>query len=252
VKDGEPSLEVFEAYNANVTPPMTALHGERVEDAAAASPVRAQPASAAPGEIARGMRLIKPWEAVARDGRDFAENGAGMMYWFKVPLGGISYPEGFRNFLAPALANRRITKIRFILDSSVAAKRGLWDQFVLPQIKNWAKEKAFEFNQEERDQGGRLCIESNPPTTVAWVFDDLSGEFAPSFKFFVDDPDTDEATGQDAQIFLATASRKIKFSDGSIQTTRVPDAIIRVNDREEKALLHALNLVANQWDSLFE
>ena len=56
------------------------------------------------------LRVVHPWEAVARDGRAFAEDGSGIMYWFRVPLGGISYPEGFRNFLQPALENPRITK----------------------------------------------------------------------------------------------------------------------------------------------
>jgi len=250
LKSGEPLLEVFEAFNANVTVPMAALRGERL-DAPETPPA---PRRLAPigGDAARGLRLIKPWEAVARDGREFAEKGAGMMYWFKVPLGGVSYPEGFRNFLAPALANPRIAKIRFILDSWVAEKRGTWEEFVLPQILAWAREQSLATEQEIREHGGKLVIRGQPATTVAWVYDDLSGEFTPSFKFFVEDPDRDEATGQDAQIFVATASRKLKYADGSVHTTRVPDAIIRVNDQEDNALLHSLNLVANQWDSMFE
>jgi hypothetical protein len=233
---------------------MEKLHGEKVDGATAAGSAPAAVAVPPPPAAAavRGLRLVKPWESVARDGREFAEKGAGMMYWFKVPLGGISYPEGFRNFLAPALGNPRITKIRFILDSSVPAKRKMWEELVLPQVMGWAKEGGFEAVREEREHGGTLTIRNAPQTVLGWVFDDLSAEFTPSFKFFVDDPDTDEVTGQDAQIFIATASRKLKFADGSLHTTRVPDAVIRVHERDEKALLHALNLVANQWDTLFE
>lgn len=255
VKPGEPPLDVFEAYNANIHPPMEKLHGEKIDPAAPPPlPKAAEPPApvAAASSVVKGMRLVKPWEAVARDGREFAEKGAGMMYWFKVPLGGISYPEGFRNFLAPALGNPRIVKIRFILDSSVSTKKKMWDELVLPQIKDWAKLGGFEAAQVDKEIGGDLRIANDPPTIVSWIFDDLSAEFTPSFKFFVDDPDTDEVTGQDAQIFIATASRKLKFADGSLHTTRVPDAVIRVHERDEKALLHALNLVANQWDTLFE
>ena len=55
------------------------------------------------------LRIIHPWEAVARDGREFAKQGVGIMYWFRVPLGGICHPEGFRNALEPALDNPRIS-----------------------------------------------------------------------------------------------------------------------------------------------
>jgi class 3 adenylate cyclase len=254
VKPDEPPLDVFEAFNANALPAMDHLHGDLVDGPTpglpSAAPRRTGPQVAE--ATVPGLRLVKPWEAVARDGREFAENGAGMMYWFKVPLGGISYPEGFRSFLAPALANPRVAKIRFILDSSVPSKRRVWEELVLPQVTGWAQEHALAATPEISDDGGRLVLATEPPTVLAWVFDDLSAEFTPSFKFFVDDPDADEPTEQDAQIFIATASRKLRFADGSLNTTRVPDAVIRVRERDEKALLHALNLVANQWDSLFD
>ncbi len=252
VKPGEPPLDVFEAYNANMHPPMDKLHGEKIDGPRTPAPEPAKAVKKDEGGVVHGMRLVKPWESVARDGREFAEKGGGMMYWFKVPLGGISYPEGFRNFLAPALANPRIVKIRFILDSSIEVRRKTWNELVLPLIHDWAKQNGFEAVQESTEHGGKITIKNDPQTVLGWVFDDLSAEFTPSFKFFVDDPDTDEVTGQDAQIFIATASRKLKFADGSLHTTRVPDAVIRVHERDEKALLHALNLVANQWDTLFE
>ena len=89
------------------------------------------------GEVQR-LRIIHPWEAVARDGREFARQGVGIMYWFRVPLGGIGYPEGFRNALQPALENPRISKVRFVLDSSVPAGQQAWDGLVIPLLQTWA------------------------------------------------------------------------------------------------------------------
>ena len=74
VKPGEPPLEIFEPYNANITNPESELHGEKVEGSVEASPVRMETTAL------KQLRLVRPWEAVARDGRDFAEKSAGMMY----------------------------------------------------------------------------------------------------------------------------------------------------------------------------
>ena len=46
------------------------------------------------GGGAQGLRIIHPWEAVARDGRDFARQGVGIMYWVRVPLGCLSINAG--------------------------------------------------------------------------------------------------------------------------------------------------------------
>lgn len=128
VKSGEPPLEIFEPYNANIAKPMDSLRGEKVAAGTGHPQPRPDQTSpmSQPGVGQQQLRLARSWESVARDGRDFAEHGAGMMYWFKVPLGGICYPEGFRNFLQPALANPKIPKIRFVLDSSVPIIRQIF------------------------------------------------------------------------------------------------------------------------------
>ena len=242
VKPGEPPLEIFEPYNANITNPESELHGEKVEGSVEASPQAApvRVEAAAPRQI----RLVRPWEAVARDGRDFAEKGAGMMYWFKVPLGGICYPEGFRSFLLPALANPRITKIRFVLDSSNPVYRHLWGDLVLPLQVDWAKRENRTFEVESWEDGGRF-FEDATGKRVEWLFIDLSAEISPCFKLFVDDPDNDIDVEPDAQIFLSTASRNVRFKDGAFQTIRIPDSILRIGSQDDDALVSALNSLAN-------
>src|SRR3954451_16457643 len=116
-KAGDQPFEVHQPYNANHHRPMRQLRGERVEDEqprkAPKPTLPAEPAAAAAPAVPEDgtdIALIPPWEAVARDGNEFARTGAGTMYWFRVPLGGLSYPEGFRHFLQPALENDRIGK----------------------------------------------------------------------------------------------------------------------------------------------
>ena len=247
VKAGDPPLEIFEPYNANLTTPMDRLAGEKV-----ASPLAAADSPRESAEKIRPLRIIRSWEQVARDGRDFAEKGAGMMYWFKVPLGGLSYPEGFRNFLQPALINPRITKIRFVLEASVPAIRRIWQEIVLPQIQAWAAQEQRPLTLEEPDDySGRLIDPGPPARSVAWVFVDLSMEFTPCFKLLCPDPDTDVASESEAQIFLSTSTRTVRWKDGTLHPVRIPDAILRVKASEEDSLIYALNTVANQWDMLF-
>jgi len=248
LKPGDPPLDICEPYNANIVAPMEQLRGEKVEQGPRDQPARVAAASGTPPP--HHIRLARSWEAVARDGRDFAEKGAGMMYWFKVPLGGVCYPEGFRNFLQPALANPRMQKIRFVLDSSVPVVPQIWTELVLPLIQDWAGQQNRKFRLQQHDQGGQVVEDGATPKTLAWVFADLSREFTPCFKLLVPDPDTDEQTDSSAQIFLSTAARTVRFRDGTSHTVRIPDAVLRV-DSEEGSLLHALNAVANQWDSMF-
>ena len=193
-------MDVFEPYNANIIQPMDKLRGEKVESTTEVPKVRVE--TSGPQQI----RLVRPWEAVARDGREYAENGAGMMYWFKVPLGGICYPEGFRSFLAPALANPRISKIRFVLDSSYPIYEKIWSTLVLPLLVTWAESSGRSFEIDQRDDGGRF-YESSSLKCVEWVHVDLSDVFSPCFKLLVDDPDNDIEVMSEAQIFLSTANR---------------------------------------------
>lgn len=249
-KPGEPGLEIFEPYNANLGECLTALRGERVLPEAPEAPAAPAPASPIPGAEIDHVRLARSWEAVARDGRDFAANGAGMMYWFKVPLGGVCYPEGFRNFLQPALENPAITKIRFMLDSSSERVPRIWKDLVLPLVQGWADAGTRITTIREEADAGEVVFELDN-TTLSWVFGDLSQEFTPTFKLLVPDPDTDDETPQRATVFLATAERRVRFADGSLHSIRIPDAVLRVEPTGNEGLLGALNAVANQWDPLF-
>jgi class 3 adenylate cyclase len=246
VKEGEPPIDVFEPYNANVTQPMPALQGTKVEPEA--PPPTPPPL---PATDVEQVRLARSWEAVARDGRDFAQHGSGMMYWFKVPLGGVCYPEGFRNFLQPALENPGITKIRFMLDSSAEKITRIWVDMVWPLLEEWAKSRPCTYTLEGDESGGRFLAHAGHDVNVGWVSGDLSMEFTPCFKLLVPDPDTDVESESRAQIFLSTAFRTARFRDGTMHQVRIPDAVLRVEPEGNAGLLTALNLVANQWDMLF-
>jgi class 3 adenylate cyclase len=256
VKRGEAPLEIFEPYNANITRPLRRLRGEKIVSGRPArrdggSVQRVPPRAAAAAATSATVSVVRPWELVARDGREFAANGAGTMYWFRVPLGGVAYPEGFRNFLQPALENERISKIRFVLDRTVPPIRRVWNDLVLPLVTAWAETNGSAPPKEEHDERGRIALDADGRRTLSWIFVDLSREFSPCFKLFVQDPDVDEVTASEAQVFLATAARTVWLADGTEQVIRVPDAVLRIRHGEHEALLHALNAVANQWDSLF-
>lgn len=250
VKPGEPPLDMFEPFNANIVSPMDVLRGEKVTQDVTAE-VRPRTAADPAAGNHENVRLARTWEFVARDGRDFAEHGAGMMYWFKVPLGGVCYPEGFRNFLQPALENPQITKIRFMLDSAAPRVRQIWMDLVRPLLEDWAKTKGLAYELEGDEMGGRFHAVADHPADLGWVSGDLSMEFTPCFKLLVPDPDTDHMTESRAQIFLSTAGRSARFKDGSLNLVRVPDAVLRVESQGNEGLLQTLNVVANQWDPLF-
>ena len=229
VKPGEPPLDIFEPYNANITKPPSELRGTKVEGPTKASSQQIE------SPVPNQLRLVRPWEAVARDGRDFAEKGGGTMYWFKVPLGGICYAEGFRNFLAPALENPRITKIRFLLDSSNPIYQQIWSNLVLPLMVEWAKKESRAFVVEELEGAGRF-YEGSTNKRVEWVLIDLSNEFSPCFKLFVEDPDNDINVQSEAQIFLSSATRTVRTSNGALESVRIPDAILRVGSQDDEPL----------------
>ena len=197
---------------------------------------------------AESLRIVHPWEAVARDAREFAQHGAGIMYWFRVPVGGICFPEGFRNALQPALENPRISKVRFVLDSSAPASLEAWTGLVIPLLESWGTQNDRQISIEQDEEDGRVVEQGGATTLLTWVATDLSEEFSPSFKLFLDDPDLEEPGEPQAQIFLATVTRNVRLRDGQRQTIRVPDTILRVQSSEDESLLHALGRIANQWD----
>jgi class 3 adenylate cyclase len=255
VKRGEPPLEIFEPYNANITRPLRRLRGDKIVSTRRATrgTVSPEPARAAATAAGTGaaVDVVRPWEMVARDGREFAAKGAGAMYWFRVPLGGVAYPEGFRNFLQPALDNGRITKIRFVLDRSSPPIRRVWTDLVLPLVNEWVESVGRPLLRQDQEERGRITLDPDNGRTMSWIFVDLSREFTPCFKLLVQDLDSDETMESEAQIFLATATRSVWLADGTEEMIKVPDAVLRVRRGEHEALLHALNAVANQWDSLF-
>ena len=163
-------------------------------------------------------------------------------------MGGIGYPEGFRNSLQPALDNPRISKVRFVLDSSVPAICEAWDGLVVPLLETWAKQADREIALDRHDDGGRLVEQVEGTTVLTWVATDLSEEFSPSFKLLVDDPDMDEPGESQAQIYLSTVTRNVRLSDGKRRTIRIPDTILRVRSSKDDSLLHTLGRIANQWD----
>jgi hypothetical protein len=250
LKRGDPPLELYEPYNANFRRPMRRLRGEKVATARARSSTPAA-RPAAPAPTAGAVTVIRPWEAVARDGRDFAEKGAGVMYWFRVPLGGVAYPEGFRSFLHPALENDRIPKIRFVLDATVPPIRRVWSALVLPLVYAWAEESGRSATTDESEGRGRIAFDGPAAKTLSWAFVDLSREFTPCFKLLVADIESEAVGASEAQIFLSTATRRVFLGDGTDDVIRIPDAVLRIGSAQHEALLHALNAVANQWDSLF-
>ena len=105
---------------------------------------------------AESLRIVHPWEAVARDAREFAQHGAGIMYWFRVPVGGICFPEGFRNALQPALENPRISKVRFVLDSSAPASLEAWTGLVIPLLESWGTQNDRQISIEQDEEDGRV------------------------------------------------------------------------------------------------
>jgi hypothetical protein len=118
-------------------------------------------------------------------------------------------------------------------------------------LEDWATQRPGRSGVEGDEFAGRFFAEGDHTTSVGWVFGDLSQEFTPCFKLFVQDPDTDVETETRAQVFLATANRAVRFRDGKMHQVRIPDAVLRVEPRGNDSLLQALNVVANQWDALF-
>ena len=106
------------------------------------------------------------------------------------------------------------------------------------------------FVVEELEGAGRF-YEDSTNKRVEWVLIDLSNELSPCFKLFVDDPDNDINVESEAQIFLSSATRTVRFSNGALESVRIPDAILRIGIQDDESLIHALNSLSNQWDALF-
>jgi hypothetical protein len=211
-----------------------------------------KPAEAPHGTVQPStIAVIEPWDSIVREGRDFAERGAGIMYWFRIPLGGISHPGGFRSLLQPALENRRITKIRFVLDSAALGLE-TFRTMVVPLVQSWARRTRGSLRIEEDGHSGkgRFFDPLTERTRLSWLFTDLSQDYGPSFKVFVDDLDESVTGLAEAEIVIATTTRSVRLSDGTQQTVRVPDTLLRARASADPKLVKALRSVARRWDFL--
>ena len=129
--------------------------------------------------------------------------------------------------------------------------RRVWDDLVLPLVSSWGSRRKQELDWSADAHGGRIVLDDARGRALSWIFVDLSREFTPCFKLLVPDLDSEEHTESEAQIFLSTAGRTVRLRDGTEHVIRVPDAVLRIRPGQQDALLHALNAVANQWDSQF-
>lgn len=249
IKPGEPPLELFEPFNANLIQPLTEIKGERV-DVQLGSALRAETPGQA-GPVVRPLRVVSPWEAAGQEAKRFAEMGAGFMYWGRATLGEICYPEGFAIHLQPALANPRITKLRFILANDPVTRRS-WQQVVMPLVQGWAASERRRFRLYQREGGGEYVEDAQPSRkSVQWVFQDLNGEYS-SFKLFLDDPTADVRNPEPiAQMLLSTMQRSARFADGRLQNVRIPDSVMTFTESENTALMQVLTSFIQQYGSLF-
>jgi class 3 adenylate cyclase len=250
IKPGEPPLELFEPFNANLVQPLTEIKGEKVEVQLGSS-LRAETPGAGTAPAARPLRVVSPWESVGQEAKRFADMGAGFMYWGRATLGEVCYPEGFAVHLQPALANPRITKIRFIMANDPVTRR-TWQQVVTPLIQSWAASERRKFRLYQREGGGEYVEDAQPSRkSVQWVFQDLNGEYS-SFKMFLDDPAGDVRNPEpNAQMLLSSMQRSVRFADGRLQNVRIPDAVMTFTESENPALMQVLAGFIQQYGSLF-
>jgi hypothetical protein len=171
------------------------------------------------------------------------------MYWFRIPLGVISHPGGFRSMLQPALENPRITKIRFVIDSTAGAAE-VWRSLVIPLVEVWARRQRRALRLDGDDIKGRFYDLRNERTPLSWVFTDLATDFSPSFKIFIDDIDESVPGLGEAEMIIATTTRSVRLSDGKQQTVRVPDTLLLARATAEQKLVKTLRGVARRWDFL--
>ena len=172
------------------------------------------------------------------------------MYWYKAPLGDLCYPEGFRSFVVPALANPRITKLRFIVDRSNLAAPRIWQQSVFSQIQNWAGSERLRFRLSQREAGGSYVQDGGGPKSIQWVFQDLAGEHT-SFTLFQDDPTSDSRIDPRAQIMLSTSPRSVRLETGGVQNVRISESLMTLQEAENPPLFQVLTQMVTQMGSLF-
>jgi len=166
--------------------------------------------------VGGSQQMVYIEDEVESVGREFAKGGAGIMYWFNVPLGSVCFDRGFGEHLQPALQNDDIRELRFILDDDTFIKR-LWAKAVLPAIARWAK--LSETPDGETD--GVLQLEKKK---VQWLYDERVGRATPCKLFVGRRIDTETQ----AQIYLAThhidPPKEATEATGKQETQRAPVA----------------------------
>ncbi len=196
------------------------------------------------------VAVSENFAAVDRASRDFIEHGSGTLYFFRVPLGGIAYPVGFRHRLQPALESPRIDQVRLIIDATDSANPQLFQQQVLPIIQSWAKRKRRALTTTADESRGRLYDPMTQRTLLSWIFLDLSAELIPSFRIFVREGENATAGGE-AELLLTTQLCNVQGKDGRAQNLRLADTVFRVRGTSDAPLLATLGHVVRRWDCLF-
>ena len=198
------------------------------------------------------VSLSETFAAVDRSSRDFLEQGSGILYCFRFPVGGIAYPVGFRSRLEPALESPRITQIRMILDSAHSATPQTFTTQVLPLVRSWAKRNRRTLTTAAEENRGRIYDPATERALLSWIFIDLSVELIPSFKIFVRDGEAGpQAAAGEAELLLTTQFCNVQAKDGSSQNLRLADTVLRVRAPTDAPLLATLGQIARRWDCLF-
>ena len=107
----------------------------------------------------------------------------------------------------------------------------------------------MKYSQAER---GRLCEGSSKQAVMSWIFIDLSAEAVPSFKIFMPAPAPPPAAGLvEAELLVSTRLRSLRMSDGSRQSLRVPEQVLRLRTPADEILLTTLQRLVRRWEDRF-
>lgn len=192
--------------------------------------------TSAPGDIAHGDEVKEKVCIIGRKGK-------GKMYWYNPPTGWLSYEEGFEA-LAPALENREITEILFILDDSVDEVKETWCEHVLDHITKWYRDRKEKPREDvsNKDKQGHVG-------KVRWIFRDLHDDLNASFKLLIDEK---EKLAK-ALIFLRMDKKRIGHEDRESHEVQVPDVALYVEGNTNTSIfLNELRELAEEFRPLLK
>lgn len=218
----------------------------------AAEPPRSDPGiGAEPAEVS-SLVVLESWELPCQKRREFLTQGSGTMYWFRASLGELASAGGFRRSLQPALENQQISELRFVLDPAADGTPQLWSKLVIPLIESWATRRGRALIPDGTAERGRLCEGTSKQAVMSWIFIDLSAEAVPSFKIFMPAPAPPPAAGLvEAELLVSTRLRSLRMSDGSRQSLRVPEQVLRLRTPADEILLTTLQRLVRRWEDRF-